>query len=244
MARGGGDEQHLSCEICTNAYTSTGLRTPQVLRCGHSYCADCVRDLQRRAANNTISCPNRCGVMTPADVDVPKCYPLVAAVEAKEQQDRDRMAVLLKCSTAAYSLTRAETQVVIETCQLANEVDMEAPLSAIRSRLHTLMMTSIEGSMMNRMQGVFLTKWVGGTGKSLRSLYRATRDGPSYGDLLRCVGDTKDLVFVVSKGEYVFGAFVSGGLQLPDDPTGVNEYDCDGWQFSLAGHFTKGPTKL
>ncbi|CEL98341.1 unnamed protein product [Vitrella brassicaformis CCMP3155] len=210
-ARGCGDEQHLSCEICTIAYTSTGRRTPQVLRCGHSYCADCVRDLQRRAANNTISCPNRCGVTTPADVDVPKNYPLAAAIEAKEAQERHRMATLYKCATAAYSLSLAE-----------------AP---------------IESSTLNRMQGIFINKWVGGHTTSLRSLYRSSRDGPSYGDLLRCVGDTSGLVFVIRKDTYVFGAFIRAALELPHYPRGMNEYECDVWYFSLAGHFDT-PTKM
>mmetsp|Transcript_16459 Transcript_16459/g.46836 ORF Transcript_16459/g.46836 Transcript_16459/m.46836 type:complete len:154 (-) Transcript_16459:436-897(-) len=111
--------------------------------------------------------------------------------------------------------------------------------------LSLLSLKVIEGANFDALQSAALDRFLGPTiAGRLKLIYRASRDGPSYGDLLRCVGDTKDLVFVVSKGEYVFGAFVSGGLQLPDDPTGVNEYDCDGWQFSLAGHFTKGPTKL
>jgi len=51
------------------------------------------------------------------------------------------------------------------------------------------------------------------------------------------LGDTKSLVFVVKKRDYLFGVFISAGIQLPDDPTGENMYDCDGGDFSLASHF-------
>ena len=76
------------------------------------------------------------------------------------------------------------------------------------------------------------------------SMCRATRDGPSYDDFLRCVGDTMGLVFVIHKDKYVFGASISAGIQLPDDPKGENRYECDVWHFSLSGHFIKGPTRV
>ena len=72
---------------------------------------------------------------------------------------------------------------------------------------------------------------------------RASRDGTTYSDMLRCVGDKTRLVFVIRKDEYVFGAFISAGIELPDDPRGENKYLCDGWHFSLAGHFNK-PTMM
>ncbi|CEL98338.1 unnamed protein product [Vitrella brassicaformis CCMP3155] len=70
-------------------------------------------------------------------------------------------------------------------------------------------------------------------------LYRASVDGATYGDLLQCVGDASGLAFIIRKDKYVFGSWISAGIRLPDDPRGRNEYDCDGWQFSLAGHFEK-----
>ncbi|CEM03385.1 unnamed protein product [Vitrella brassicaformis CCMP3155] len=86
------------------------------------------------------------------------------------------------------------------------------------------------------------TEWLGCNTK-LRLLYRASRDGTKYDDLLRCVGDEWDLVFVICKDEYVFGVFISDGLQEPDDPTARRKYECDVWWFSLAGHFAQ-PTKI
>ncbi|CEL98330.1 unnamed protein product [Vitrella brassicaformis CCMP3155] len=77
----------------------------------------------------------------------------------------------------------------------------------------------------------------------LTLLYRASRDGAEYGDLLRCVGDAQQLVFVIRKDKYVFGAFISANILVPDHPRGMNRYLCDGWDFSLAGHFPR-PTKV
>ena len=67
--------------------------------------------------------------------------------------------------------------------------------------------------------------------------------GTTYGDLLDSVADAKPLVFVIEKDNYVFGAFINCGLREPDDPTDRNDYDCDLWEFSLAGHFPQ-PTKI
>ena len=67
--------------------------------------------------------------------------------------------------------------------------------------------------------------------------------GTTYGDLLDNVGDAKPLVFVVRKDQYVFGVYISAGIQEPDDPTDWNKYGSDVWYFSLAGHFPQ-PTKI
>ncbi|CEL94339.1 unnamed protein product [Vitrella brassicaformis CCMP3155] len=87
-----------------------------------------------------------------------------------------------------------------------------------------------------------IAKWLGGH-TSLTLIYRASRDGTTYGDLLRCVGDKTGLAFIIRKNQYVFGAFISAGLELPDGPTDINWYECDLWYFSLAGHIPK-PTKI
>ncbi|CEM03381.1 unnamed protein product [Vitrella brassicaformis CCMP3155] len=79
--------------------------------------------------------------------------------------------------------------------------------------------------------------------KKLTLIYKALRDGAKYDDLLRCVGDKRRLVFVIRKDEYVLGAFISEGLQLPDDRTDSHYYGCDVWYFSLGGHFAQ-PTKI
>ncbi|CEM34015.1 unnamed protein product [Vitrella brassicaformis CCMP3155] len=77
----------------------------------------------------------------------------------------------------------------------------------------------------------------------LTSLYRTSVHGTTYDDLLDRVGDAKPLVFVIRKDKYVFGAFISDSLRLPDDPTAWHYYDCHKWYFSLSGHFDK-PTKI
>ncbi|CEM20256.1 unnamed protein product [Vitrella brassicaformis CCMP3155] len=80
-------------------------------------------------------------------------------------------------------------------------------------------------------------------GTKLNSVYRTSVHGTTYDDLLDSVGDAEPLVFVIRKDQYVFGAFINCGLELPDDPTDYNGYDCDLWHFSLAGHFPE-PTKI
>ncbi|CEL94353.1 unnamed protein product [Vitrella brassicaformis CCMP3155] len=82
-----------------------------------------------------------------------------------------------------------------------------------------------------------------GTELNITSLYRSSVNGTTYDDLLDSVGDAEPLVFVIRKDKYVFGAFINCGLMLPDTPTGMHEYDCDLWWFSLTGHFDT-PTKI
>ncbi|CEM27079.1 unnamed protein product [Vitrella brassicaformis CCMP3155] len=57
----------------------------------------------------------------------------------------------------------------------------------------------------------------------LTSLYRASVNGTTYGDLLDNVGDAKPLVFVVRKDEYVFGVYISAGIQEPDNQTSYHQ---------------------
>jgi len=80
-------------------------------------------------------------------------------------------------------------------------------------------------------------------GTELTSLYRTSVHGTTYDDLLDSVGDAEPLVFVIRKDKYVFGVHINCGLELPDDPTDYNDYECDVRWFSLAGHFAK-PTKI
>ncbi|CEL94003.1 unnamed protein product [Vitrella brassicaformis CCMP3155] len=111
--------------------------------------------------------------------------------------------------------------------------------------LSLLSLKVIEGANFDALQSAALDRFLGPTiAGRLKLIYRASRDGPSYGDLLRCVNDASGLVFVIGKDKYVFGAFIRAGIRLPNDPRGNNTYICDVWHFSLAGHFIKGPTKM
>ncbi|CEM02012.1 unnamed protein product [Vitrella brassicaformis CCMP3155] len=89
-----------------------------------------------------------------------------------------------------------------------------------------------------------IAKWLGGH-TSLTLIHRSLRDGSAYDDMLRCVGDKRGLVFIIRKDQCVFGAFITAGIRLPDDPTDTKwyKYGCDVWWFSLAGHFEQ-PTKI
>ncbi|CEM31270.1 unnamed protein product [Vitrella brassicaformis CCMP3155] len=236
------DEDAFTCAVCSNPYTSCPydlrLREPRVLRCGHTFCAHCIRELQRRAENGRIECPNRCEETTPVDPGESgvKNYTLLKAVADKEQDDQHRVTVLRKCASGACSLSLLEVAMVVEMGHLDQEIDAEAGLSSMRRQLHTLMTSLIAGSMLTRLQGLLICRWIP-THRPLRLLSRVTRDGPSHADLLRCVGNAKPLVFVVKRDIYMFGVFASAAIRPPDNPAAVNEYGCAMWEFSLAGHF-------
>jgi len=96
----------------------------------------------------------------------------------------------------------------------------------------------IEGANFDALQSAALYRFLGPTTAGrLKLIYSASRDGPSYGDLLRCVGHARGLVFVIREDKYAFGTFISTGIRVPDDPRGKTKYECDVWHFSLAGHF-------
>jgi len=98
--------------------------------------------------------------------------------------------------------------------------------------------TSLSESQYSSLLGL-----LGNPNMKLASIYRSSRDGSRYEDLLRCVGDKTGLVIIIRKGKYVFGVYISAGLQEPDDPTDTRRCECDILYISLAGHFAT-PTKI
>ncbi|CEM38820.1 unnamed protein product [Vitrella brassicaformis CCMP3155] len=83
-----------------------------------------------------------------------------------------------------------------------------------------------------------LIEWLGGD-RTLVQLYKATRDGGMYGSLLDRVGGARGLLFIIRVGSLRFGAYMSGGIDVPD-----TNRPCDVWFFSLTGHDFSGPTKI
>jgi len=77
----------------------------------------------------------------------------------------------------------------------------------------------------------------------LDTRYRTSVDGTSYWDLLGYASGLGPVVLVIRKDQYLFGAYISEGIQMPDGPTDSHRYDSDVLWFSLAGHFPK-PTKI
>jgi len=117
-------------------------------------------------------------------------------------------------------------------------------LGALRTEInaiHTMPVTFPDMSL-TVLQYASLHGWLGAK-KPLGVVYRSSGDGTTYSDLLRCVGDKTGLVIIVRKDMYVFGVYISAGLQLPDDPTDYRRYSCGVWWFSLAGHFDT-PTRI
>ncbi|CEM34054.1 unnamed protein product [Vitrella brassicaformis CCMP3155] len=117
-------------------------------------------------------------------------------------------------------------------------------LGALRTEInaiHTMPVTFPDMSL-TVLQYASLHGWLGAK-KPLGVVYRSSGDGTTYSDLLRCVGDKTGLVIIVRRGRYVFGVYISAGLQPPDDPTSYRRCNCDVWWFSLVGHFDK-PTKI
>ncbi|CEM12819.1 unnamed protein product [Vitrella brassicaformis CCMP3155] len=100
-----------------------------------------------------------------------------------------------------------------------------------------------EGTSLTRQEYYDLLGLLGDHTMKLQSIYRSSRDGTTYSDVLRCVGGKTGLVFLIRKDQYVFGSFISAGIQPPDEPTSGHWYGCDVWDFSLAGHFPE-PTKI
>jgi len=73
-----------------------------------------------------------------------------------------------------------------------------------------------------------------------RSLYRSDEHGTSFDNMVEHVGDQEKLLVVIYKDSYVFGAYIEGGLQLPqEDLTKSHEYETFVRLFSLNGHFMK-----
>ena len=54
------------CAICTYEYQVEGNRCPKLLRCSHTVCLDCLRQLVQRSSNHRIDCP-----ICRADITVP-----------------------------------------------------------------------------------------------------------------------------------------------------------------------------
>mmetsp|Transcript_39591 Transcript_39591/g.112900 ORF Transcript_39591/g.112900 Transcript_39591/m.112900 type:complete len:157 (-) Transcript_39591:657-1127(-) len=60
----------------------------------------------------------------------------------------------------------------------------------------------IEDSTLDPVKSAALYRFLGLTVANIRLklIYRASRNGPSYADMLRCVGDARGLVFAIKKG--------------------------------------------
>ncbi|CEL99739.1 unnamed protein product [Vitrella brassicaformis CCMP3155] len=72
---------------------------------------------------------------------------------------------------------------------------------------------------------------------SLRLCISASVHGSAYRDLLRLVGNMINLIVLIRKDRYVFGAYTSERLQPPAHTTTSNVYRTAVWFFSVIGHF-------
>jgi len=88
-----------------------------------------------------------------------------------------------------------------------------------------------------------LVGWLGGDKKALRRLYKASADGWSYGNFLRCVGNVTGFGILIHKGEYIFGCHINDRIRQPKDSSSWEWYQCPVSWFSLAGHYDQ-PTRL
>ncbi|CEM34071.1 unnamed protein product [Vitrella brassicaformis CCMP3155] len=132
-----------------------------------------------------------------------------------------------------------EQQALIESNRTAAQKNTEELEEAIRKEIRAQCVWA--DSPLTIGQYVAMCNWLGG--KEFNIIYKSSRDGTTYSDLLRCVASKNGLVIIIRRGTYVFGVYISAGLQLPDDPTKSRRYSCDLWYFSLAGHFPT-PTKI
>ncbi|CEM34082.1 unnamed protein product [Vitrella brassicaformis CCMP3155] len=239
------------CGVCHEEYQSRGDKAPLTLTaCGHSVCSQCARELIRHHPHGrrAARCPT-CRVDTTEDAVRPTylARECVATLQALAMGS----SVLSTIKTWALWLVGwlVLTLVWVSTPLVAVVVFVSVwvrdLLLATFTDLMGIRVPPIRlpaGTSLSPSQYVALINMFYGDIK-LESIYRSSRDGSTYGNLLDRVGDKLLLVFIIRKGRYVFGAFISGGLELPENPTDCNEYDCDVWWFSLAGHFWR-PTKI
>mmetsp|Transcript_34816 Transcript_34816/g.86366 ORF Transcript_34816/g.86366 Transcript_34816/m.86366 type:complete len:712 (+) Transcript_34816:295-2430(+) len=102
---------------------------------------------------------------------------------------------------------------------------------------------TIEGSKLCALESAALTCCLRVPESGSRKLlYRASRDGGRFGDLLRCVGGASGLAIVIRKDRFVFGAYINDGVRLPDGPTQSSRFGCYVQHFSLSGHFDNPTT--
>mmetsp|Transcript_16057 Transcript_16057/g.45708 ORF Transcript_16057/g.45708 Transcript_16057/m.45708 type:complete len:600 (-) Transcript_16057:935-2734(-) len=76
----------------------------------------------------------------------------------------------------------------------------------------------------------------------LQLLYRSTRDGDSFDDLMSKVGSARGLLFAVKHNNNKFGVFFDGSLNQPSDPKSDQTTRGDLF-FSLSGSFPQ-PTQI
>mmetsp|Transcript_51195 Transcript_51195/g.128533 ORF Transcript_51195/g.128533 Transcript_51195/m.128533 type:complete len:128 (+) Transcript_51195:482-865(+) len=67
---GGASVSVLQCTVCREDYQSDGDKAPQVLACGHSFCAECVRGLIRHHPHGrrVARCPECRAVTAEANI--------------------------------------------------------------------------------------------------------------------------------------------------------------------------------
>ncbi|CEM33066.1 unnamed protein product [Vitrella brassicaformis CCMP3155] len=76
-------------------------------------------------------------------------------------------------------------------------------------------------------------------------LYRASENenATTYTYLLDRVANEKDLAIVIRQDKYVFGVYISEGIQTPANPYESRKYQCEVFWFSLSGRY-KEPTRI
>ncbi|CEM34081.1 unnamed protein product [Vitrella brassicaformis CCMP3155] len=163
--------------------------------CGHKFHFQCTR--------NRI-----CGLPSTPSAGVPKCSGLCK----KEGGGGGGVS-----DDTPGSQQSGSQMLTLEGCSLCMDCVVQrigyGPRNGVCPLCRAARAWAIGGSSIGLSDVAHIAKWLGGA--SLTLIYRASRDGTGYDDLLRCVGDKLRLVFIIRKGRYVFGAFISGGLHEP-----------------------------
>ncbi|CEM19226.1 unnamed protein product [Vitrella brassicaformis CCMP3155] len=84
------------------------------------------------------------------------------------------------------------------------------------------------------------------TGKGdtrMRRLYKLSRDGKLFTDLLGCVGMAKSLLLLIQHNKHRFGCWLEGPLEQPDDPRGEKLTKCPMFFVSISGAYDH-PTRI
>ncbi|CEM17697.1 unnamed protein product [Vitrella brassicaformis CCMP3155] len=210
-----------SCGICCEEYSVDGAHQPQMLKCGHTFCKECVDQLVKshRHGLPSATCPT-CRKETPAS-DLVKNYAVIKMLEAdraRHDRERERRKKLqeqldaLKRQVAEEKIQRAQTCVCARVCvwHLLPPIDLFEYFIVDLERVHTEITPNLLRVQAQPMTDMFVSSlcvWGVGCGHS------ASRDGWGYRDLVAKVGARRSggYVFLMCKNQYQFGVCLPDG---------------------------------
>jgi len=193
------DDDGNTCVVCFRKWEIEGDQMPMNLgKCGHALCNECVRRCEQ--PNGSVKCPTCRVVCTAACIT--KSWSMIKLLEYQQKKEAStRINKLLDLLPVLRRYLNDATALLCDTAITFLVPKVCVPLGS-----------SLTESEFKGLRGL-----IGGQVK-LKSIYRTSLHGSAHRNVLRCVGDKRGLAFVIRKNQYVFGAFISDGLQEPTRP--------------------------